>query len=208
MTAGSSMALRRNMARHTIHRLTLLLVLLCVKTSIAFGQAQSDKAGDNDSAATRRALSSFSLLGQASRKAPRGFSLMPPGTSLATTMSTGPNLPVLGNGTIGRLTKWTSFSSSNSIIGNSTIFENKDGLVGIGTDSPTSKLTVAGLIQTTVGGFKFPDGSVQTSAGITSIPVPLILTGSVLSTGFLGASIIGVSNSATLGAGIEAIGGA
>jgi hypothetical protein len=36
--------------------------------------------------------------------------------------------------------------------------------VGIGTTTPGSKLTVAGLIQSTSGGFKFPDGSVQTTA--------------------------------------------
>jgi hypothetical protein len=39
-----------------------------------------------------------------------------------------------------------------------------DGSVGIGTPSPGSPLTVAGLIETTSGGVKFPDGTVQTSA--------------------------------------------
>ncbi|MBI4552281.1 MAG: hypothetical protein HY710_08465 [Candidatus Latescibacteria bacterium] len=38
------------------------------------------------------------------------------------------------------------------------------GAVGVGTTSPGSPLTVAGLIQSTAGGFKFPDGSVQTTA--------------------------------------------
>ena len=39
-----------------------------------------------------------------------------------------------------------------------------NGSVGIGTTSPGQKLSVAGTIESTLGGFKFPDGSVQTSA--------------------------------------------
>ena len=39
-----------------------------------------------------------------------------------------------------------------------------DCKVGIGTDTPTSKLEVAGQIATTSGGVKFPDGTVQTTA--------------------------------------------
>jgi hypothetical protein len=42
------------------------------------------------------------------------------------------------------------------------------GNVGIGAVSPDEKLTVAGTIRSTSGGFKFPDGSVQTSA-VTSL---------------------------------------
>jgi hypothetical protein len=41
------------------------------------------------------------------------------------------------------------------------------GYVGIGTPTPTSPLTVAGTIQSTTGGFKFPDGTVQTKAGLS-----------------------------------------
>ena len=38
------------------------------------------------------------------------------------------------------------------------------GGVGIGTDNPAEQLSVGGVIQSTTGGFKFPDGSVQTTA--------------------------------------------
>ncbi len=42
------------------------------------------------------------------------------------------------------------------------------GNVGIGTLTPTQKLSVAGTIESTSGGFKFPDGSVLSSANISS----------------------------------------
>src|SRR5215471_6185566 len=80
----------------------------------------------------------------------------------------GPNLAVFGGGTIGRLHKWVGFTS-NSFIGDSTIFEDKFGKVGIGTDAPSSRLTVVGTIETTLGGLKFPDGSVQTTAAVTGL---------------------------------------
>ncbi len=38
------------------------------------------------------------------------------------------------------------------------------GRVGIGTTNPSQKLSVAGTIESTSGGFKFPDGTTQTSA--------------------------------------------
>lgn len=41
-----------------------------------------------------------------------------------------------------------------------------DGKVGIGLLSPGSQLAVAGTVESTTGGFKFPDGTVQTTAAI------------------------------------------
>ncbi|TAL58446.1 MAG: hypothetical protein EPN85_11590, partial [Bacteroidetes bacterium] len=49
-------------------------------------------------------------------------------------------------------------SASNSLILGS------NANIGIGTSSPTQKLEVSGAIYSSAGGFKFPDGSVQTSA--------------------------------------------
>ena len=40
--------------------------------------------------------------------------------------------------------------------------------LGIGTSSPTQKLEVAGTVYSTTGGFKFPDGTTQTSAGAST----------------------------------------
>jgi hypothetical protein len=75
--------------------------------------------------------------------------------------------PVVGSGLAGRISKWTGVDGTNTFtIGNSNIFEDKFGKIGIGTQTPTSLLTVQGMIETTLGGYKFPDGTVQTTAGI------------------------------------------
>jgi hypothetical protein len=84
-------------------------------------------------------------------------------------MAGGAQAPVVGGGTIGRLPKWTGFTGSNSIIGDTSIFEDKFGKVGVGTDTPTSKLTVQGMIETTMGGLKFPDGTLQTTAAVSGL---------------------------------------
>ncbi|MEW6131535.1 MAG: hypothetical protein AB1757_31200, partial [Acidobacteriota bacterium] len=71
---------------------------------------------------------------------------------------------VIGSGTTGQLPKWIGSDGVSFMIGNSNIFEDKFGKVGIGTTAPTSPLTVQGMIETTLGGYKFPDGTVQTTA--------------------------------------------
>ena len=136
----------------------------------------------------------------------------------------GAQAPVVGGGTLGRLTKWTGFTGSNSIIGDTSIFEDKFGRVGVGTDAPTSKLTVQGMIETTMGGLKFPDGSVQTTAAINGlssvfhnatltgngtqasplgVAVPLSLTGAPGAFSF----ILDVRNTSDQGNGALVIGG-
>jgi hypothetical protein len=52
-----------------------------------------------------------------------------------------------------------------------------DGTVSIGTTGTGSTLTVGGVIESTAGGIKFPDGSQQTSAGLTAVTTNSTLTG-------------------------------
>ncbi|HZM86921.1 MAG TPA: hypothetical protein VFF31_10385 [Blastocatellia bacterium] len=89
--------------------------------------------------------------------------------------------PVTGSGTAGQITKWLGFNGTSFTIGDSAITEDKFGNIGIGTALPTSKLTVAGMIQTTMGGLKFPDGTLQTTAFSPSQVVSSLngLTGNV-----------------------------
>jgi hypothetical protein len=87
--------------------------------------------------------------------------------------------PVVGSGTTGQIPKWLGVDGSNTFtIGNSNIFEDKFGKVGIGgAPSATSLLTVRGMIETTLGGYKFPDGTIQTTAGISFVTHDASLAG-------------------------------
>lgn len=73
--------------------------------------------------------------------------------------------PVIGSGTPGFVSRWQGVSGSFTFtLGDSNIFEDKFGKIGIGTTAPTSLLTVQGMIEITLGGLKFPDGTVQSTA--------------------------------------------
>jgi hypothetical protein len=58
------------------------------------------------------------------------------------------------------------FASGNEITVNSgqLFWDNTTSRLGIGTTSPGQKLSVNGTVQSTTGGLRFPDGSVQTTA--------------------------------------------
>ncbi|MEW6127832.1 MAG: hypothetical protein AB1757_12410 [Acidobacteriota bacterium] len=71
---------------------------------------------------------------------------------------------ISGGGIAGQLSKWVGFDGISFTLGNSIITEDKSGKIGIGTTTPTSPLTVQGMIETTLGGYKFPDGTVQKTA--------------------------------------------
>lgn len=66
--------------------------------------------------------------------------------------------------------------SAKSTIANSRISQ-KGNNIGIGTTSPASPLTVNGTIQSLAGGFRFPDNSVQATAGITAVTHDGTMTG-------------------------------
>jgi hypothetical protein len=133
--------------------------------------------------------------------------------------------PVTGSGTTSRLSRWTGVDGSNSFtLGNSIIFEDKFGKVGIGTTTPTSELTVQGMIETTLGGYKFPDGTIQTTAAVSGlqsiihnatltgngtngaplgVAVPLELTGTVSGTTSFVLTVVNNGD----GSGISGVGG-
>src|SRR5262249_20588688 len=67
--------------------------------------------------------------------------------------------------TPGRIAKFTGPKS----LGDSNTTEDGSGKIGVGTTTPTSPLTVQGMIETTLGGYKFPDGTMQTTAGLASV---------------------------------------
>jgi len=101
--------------------------------------------------------------------------------------------PVVGGGSAGQITRWTGVDGSNTyIVGDSNIFEDKYGKIGIGTPAPTSLLTVQGMIETTLGGYKFPDGTVQTTAGIAFVTHDASLMGDGRSATPLGIALGGV----------------
>jgi hypothetical protein len=97
-------------------------------------------------------------------------------------------------GTIGQIPKYIGVNA----FADSVISEDKFGNVGIGTTLPQSKLTVKGMIETTMGGIKFPDGTVQTTAAVSGggggVTVPLLLNGDV------GVPVLQVSNLSGIGA--------
>ena len=72
-----------------------------------------------------------------------------------------------------------------NVSGNSMV-SGVSGNVGIGIGSPAEKLDVNGTIRSLSGGFKFPDGSVQTTAATNSGDNDWIVSGNNMSAGVTG----------------------
>ena len=222
--------------RINLYTICLLFAMLLVS---GYAQAQEPNAGAGKAnvtpAGTEFRLSDFlARVARGSRRhtaeARSGFLPASSGSAKASgpffnitpAAATGASLPVTGSGTLGRLTKWAGFTSSNSVIGDTTIFEDKYGNVGVGTDSPTSRFTVVGLIHSLSGGFKFPDGTVQTTAAsnnaLTTVVHDVTLIGNGTGGSPLGVavplSLLGSSNNPIIvgdnrggGVGVQGLGG-
>ncbi len=78
---------------------------------------------------------------------------------------------------------WTSPNGNPPAGSNSQILFSSGGNLGIGTASPTTPLTVAGIIYSTSGGIKFPDGTTQTTA-FSGASTQTIVSGNVSSGAF------------------------
>jgi hypothetical protein len=157
-----------------MRRLLLKAILLLLAVTLGLDTAQGQAINPDGGRSPDSELQLSRLIAQSRHARQSGFSLMPSYRNLReraffiTPMSVVNNQTVFGSGTVGMLTRWTGFTNGQSLIGNSTIFEDQRGRVGVGTETPTSRLTVAGLIETINpgGGIKYPDGTVQTTAGI------------------------------------------
>jgi hypothetical protein len=57
------------------------------------------------------------------------------------------------------------------------------GSVGIGTTTPGQKLSVVGMVESTSGGFKFPNGTIQTTAANTDADITAVTAGTGLTGG-------------------------
>ena len=128
-----------------------------------------------------------------------------------------PAINFSGFGTTGRIAKF----EDRKVLGNSVITEGSKGRIGIGTETPGSALTVAGEIESTSGGIKFPDGTVQTTSaemalfqvnhdatfagnGTTASPISIAdggVTRPKIATGQVVKSLNGLSDNVSLTAG-------
>ena len=114
-------------------RLMAVAAFVVVVCMLASAQAQTPASKLTDNGFSNPSEFRLNFFGLPTRK--RSFSLRPAGfrliaepsaginASAITPLASGLNLQVFGSGTLGRLTKWTGFTSSNSSIGDSGIFE-------------------------------------------------------------------------------------
>ena len=98
-----------------------------------------------------------------------GIGTPAPGFKLHVTDSSNTGLRVQTNssgGTVASFGGLGDFRIDGSGLAGGRLNVTEAGNVGIGNNNPSSKLTVAGTIESTAGGIKFPDGTVQTTAPV------------------------------------------
>ena len=104
------------------------------------------------------------------------------GTSLAVTGNITTSAGEIGIGTASPLNELdvsggtaigTSYAGTDTAPTNGLIVQ---GNVGVGTASPSNPLSVNGIVQSLTGGFKFPDGTTQTTAASTAPGMVLLAT--------------------------------
>jgi hypothetical protein len=103
-----------------------------------------------------------------------GIGTIYPNQPLSIQASTASNSPLLGFYSAAGADKFNfsladgGLNLSESGVATGRLFVQLGGNVGIGTSNPGQKLEVAGQVYSSTGGFRFPDGSVQTTAATTS----------------------------------------
>ena len=181
-----------------MRKTSLQIILLLAVLAMSFDMAQGQIAHTDNQLHGRRPAE-FNLFRSQAKTSRIGFRLMPPEAYASVTQSrinpAAVANPVIGSGSAGRLAKWTGLYGANTYsVGDSGITEDKFGKIGIGTTSPTSPLTVAGIIDTINpgGGIKFADGTIQTtsaSGALFSIPHDATLAGNGTAGSPLGVAI-------------------
>src|ERR1041384_267383 len=87
-----------------------------------------------------------------------------------------PGIAVSGTGSAGHFARWLDNNTLET-----SIISQANGKIGIATTNPTSALTVDGKVESLTGGFKFPAGTIQTTAtasGLQTVTHDATLKGS------------------------------
>jgi hypothetical protein len=155
----------------------LLTLIAAAAQAQTTGAANDRRDHTNAGAANRPRFRLLDLFGPARPAKRTGFQVMPFSLNANTNVNrfnvtAADSLPAVhGSGTVGRIPMWIdSFPNGESTLGDSIVTQ-LNGNIGIGSDTPTSKLSVQGMIETTLGGYKFPDGTIQTTAAVSGLQV-------------------------------------
>ena len=152
---------------------SILLWLVLIAAS-AQGQSPTTVAirshsGTNQEATRAPSIRLSDISGRSRLRRRAGFSLMQSRLNTSALRTAAAQPAVHGSGTVGNISMWVaSQPSENSVLGDSIITQ-AGGNIGIGLATPMSKLAVQGMIETTLGGYKFPDGTIQTTAALSGL---------------------------------------